>query len=256
VLFGAGVFAPAPVIERKGLPFGSRSTLPCLFSATTSSTVFGVVVFEGDGAGVLDVGVGAGIGVGAEYDHVVVSSEVSVSEGLVWLRAAVADAAPPLSVPPIVATTTGFPGGKLTSWQVVVAPEVLQPAPSPQIVVEPTLLNPDVVTVSSVLNATPPLFPIRIVSCAVSPLTEGLIVTFRFGGAPPPPPPLLLPPPLVPLEPAAGVTAFEAGDGAPLPAVVVAVTVKLYEVPFERPETVMGLAGPVAVAPPGEAVTV
>jgi hypothetical protein len=37
---------------------------------------------------------------------------------------------------------------------------------------------------------------------------------------------------------------------------LVAVTVNVYAVPFVSPGTVIGLAEPVAVSPPGEAVTV
>ena len=54
----------------------------------------------------------------------------------------------------------------------------------------------------------------------------------------------------------AGVTAFEAADGAPVPTKFVAVTVKVYDVPFVRPVTVSGLALPVTVFPPGFDVTV
>ena len=53
-----------------------------------------------------------------------------------------------------------------------------------------------------------------------------------------------------------GVTAFEAADAAPVPAELVAVTVKVYDVPFVRPVTVIGLALPVAVLPPGFEVAV
>lgn len=55
---------------------------------------------------------------------------------------------------------------------------------------------------------------------------------------------------------ALGVTAVEAVDAEPEPAVFLAVTVNVYAVPFVRPVTVSGLAAPVAVAPPGLAVTV
>jgi len=53
-----------------------------------------------------------------------------------------------------------------------------------------------------------------------------------------------------------GVTAFDAADGAPVPTEFVAVTVKVYDVPFVRPVTVSGLALPVSVFPPGFEVTV
>lgn len=45
-------------------------------------------------------------------------------------------------------------------------------------------------------------------------------------------------------------------EDAPVPALFVAVTVKLYVTPFVRPETVMGEPVPVAVKPPGDDVTV
>ena len=53
-----------------------------------------------------------------------------------------------------------------------------------------------------------------------------------------------------------GVTAAEAAEAAPVPARLVAVTVKVYGVPLVRPVTTNGLATPLAVAPPGLAVTV
>ena len=53
-----------------------------------------------------------------------------------------------------------------------------------------------------------------------------------------------------------GVTAEDAVDAAPVPAALVAVTVKVYGVPLVRPVTTNGLATPLAVAPPGLAVTV
>ena len=56
--------------------------------------------------------------------------------------------------------------------------------------------------------------------------------------------------------PTAGVTALEAEEAALSPALFVAFTVKVYAVPLVRPVTVIGLAEPVAVMPPGEAVTV
>ena len=53
-----------------------------------------------------------------------------------------------------------------------------------------------------------------------------------------------------------GVTAFDAALAAPVPMAFVAVTVKVYAVPLVRPVTVSGDTAPVAVAPPGLAVTV
>jgi hypothetical protein len=53
-----------------------------------------------------------------------------------------------------------------------------------------------------------------------------------------------------------GVTPFEVVDGLEVATPLVAVTVKVYSVPLDNPVTVIGLCDPVAVAPPGEAVTV
>jgi hypothetical protein len=50
---------------------------------------------------------------------------------------------------------------------------------------------------------------------------------------------------------ATGVTLFDAAEGGPAPNAFVAVTVKVYEVPFARPVTVSDGPGPVAVNPPG-----
>ena len=55
---------------------------------------------------------------------------------------------------------------------------------------------------------------------------------------------------------ALGVTEFDAADAAPVPALFVAVTVKVYAVPLVNPVTVMGLDVPVPVNPPGLEVTV
>lgn len=55
---------------------------------------------------------------------------------------------------------------------------------------------------------------------------------------------------------ALGVTAVDAVEAVPTPAEFRAVTVKVYAVPFVRPVTLIGLVAPVAVAPPGLAVTV
>jgi len=54
----------------------------------------------------------------------------------------------------------------------------------------------------------------------------------------------------------AGVTAFDALDAGPAPAAFVAVTVKVYSVPFERPVTVTVVVLDVAETLPGEEVTV
>jgi len=53
---------------------------------------------------------------------------------------------------------------------------------------------------------------------------------------------------------AAGVTAAEAADADPVPAELIAATVKVYAVPLVRPVTTMGEPAPVAVIPPGLAV--
>jgi len=52
------------------------------------------------------------------------------------------------------------------------------------------------------------------------------------------------------------MTEFDAAEGRPVPALFVAVTVKVYAVPLASPVTVIGDAGPVAVTPPGDEVTV
>jgi len=52
------------------------------------------------------------------------------------------------------------------------------------------------------------------------------------------------------------VAELEEDEAAEVPAELVAVTVKVYEVLADKPETVIGLDAPVFVAPPGEAVTV
>jgi len=54
----------------------------------------------------------------------------------------------------------------------------------------------------------------------------------------------------------AGVTLFDGADAGPAPTALVAVTVKVYAVPLARPPTVIGEAGPVALMPPGDDVTV
>jgi hypothetical protein len=48
---------------------------------------------------------------------------------------------------------------------------------------------------------------------------------------------------------------LDAADAADVPLALVAVTVNVYAVPFERPVTVIGLA-PVPVNPPGDEVAV
>jgi hypothetical protein len=53
-----------------------------------------------------------------------------------------------------------------------------------------------------------------------------------------------------------GVTELEVVDAPEVPMAFVAVMVKVYEVPFVSPDTTIGLCDPVAVAPPGDAVTV
>ena len=72
-------------------------------------------------------------------------------------------------------------------------------------------------------------------------------------------PPLDDPPlTLMPLETtgADGVIEFEAELADPVPLELVAVTVKVYAVPFVRPVTVMGDEAPLAVMPLGLEVTV
>ena len=54
----------------------------------------------------------------------------------------------------------------------------------------------------------------------------------------------------------AGVTADEDALEALVPTLFVAVTVKVYAVPFVNPVTTNGLPAPVAVAPLGDAVAV
>jgi hypothetical protein len=55
---------------------------------------------------------------------------------------------------------------------------------------------------------------------------------------------------------AIGVTLFDALEAEPVPAELVAVTLKLYAVPLVRPATAKGEATPLAVKPPGLEVTV
>jgi hypothetical protein len=54
----------------------------------------------------------------------------------------------------------------------------------------------------------------------------------------------------------AGTTAFDAPEEAPVPAALVAVTVKVYEVPLVRPVTVQVVPLVAHVRPPGLDVTV
>jgi hypothetical protein len=54
----------------------------------------------------------------------------------------------------------------------------------------------------------------------------------------------------------AGTTELLVADGVPVPTALVAVTVKVYVVPFTRPVTVIGEEPPVAVKPPVFEVTV
>jgi hypothetical protein len=53
-----------------------------------------------------------------------------------------------------------------------------------------------------------------------------------------------------------GVTPFDAEEAAPVPTLLVAVTVNVYVVPLVNPVTVIGLDEPVPVIPPGLDVTV
>ena len=53
-----------------------------------------------------------------------------------------------------------------------------------------------------------------------------------------------------------GVTEFEAELATPVPIAFVAVTEKVYAFPLVRPVTVIGLAVPVLVKPPGTEVVV
>ena len=53
-----------------------------------------------------------------------------------------------------------------------------------------------------------------------------------------------------------GVTELLAADAEPVPTALVAVTVKVYAVPFVKPVTVIGEAEPVPVILPGVEVTV
>ena len=54
----------------------------------------------------------------------------------------------------------------------------------------------------------------------------------------------------------AGVIEFEADEAGPVPAEFVAVTVKVYAVPFVSPVTAIGELLPEEVIPPGDEVTV
>jgi len=54
----------------------------------------------------------------------------------------------------------------------------------------------------------------------------------------------------------AGVTEFDGADSRLLPTELVAWAVNLYDAPFDRPATMIGLDVPEAEAPPGDAVTV
>ena len=71
---------------------------------------------------------------------------------------------------------------------------------------------------------------------------------------------LAFPPAAVPIVGATGspvgVTGFDAADGSPVPAMLLAVTVKVYVLPLVSPVTVIGLAVDVAVFPSGLEVTV
>jgi hypothetical protein len=54
----------------------------------------------------------------------------------------------------------------------------------------------------------------------------------------------------------AGTTLLDAVDATLVPTAFVAVTVNVYTVPLANPLTMIGLAAPVAVMPPGADVTV
>ncbi|MNU98234.1 hypothetical protein D3C71_883390 [compost metagenome] len=54
----------------------------------------------------------------------------------------------------------------------------------------------------------------------------------------------------------AGITLLDAADASPVPAALLAVMVKVYATPLVKPVTVTGEPAPVAVTPPGLAVTV
>jgi hypothetical protein len=54
----------------------------------------------------------------------------------------------------------------------------------------------------------------------------------------------------------AGVIELEAAEAAPVPTLFVAVTVKVYAVPFVKPTTTIGDVVSAPVKPPGEEVTV
>jgi len=56
--------------------------------------------------------------------------------------------------------------------------------------------------------------------------------------------------------PVEGVMAFEADEALPVPLALIAWTEKVYVVPLLRPATLIGLPVPLAVDPPGLAVTV
>jgi len=55
---------------------------------------------------------------------------------------------------------------------------------------------------------------------------------------------------------AKGVTPLETDDGIPVPKELVAVTVKVYTIPFVSPVIITGLDVPIDVTPPGDPVTV
>jgi hypothetical protein len=54
----------------------------------------------------------------------------------------------------------------------------------------------------------------------------------------------------------AGMTVFDGTDANPIPSRLLAITVNVYDVPFVSPLTVIGLAVPVALTPPGCDTTV
>jgi hypothetical protein len=69
-----------------------------------------------------------------------------------------------------------------------------------------------------------------------------------------------LPPTAVPIvgapATAPGIILLDAAEAGLIPIALVAVTVNVYTVPFVNPGTMIGLAAPVAVMPPGLDVTV
>jgi hypothetical protein len=98
-----------------------------------------------------------------------------------------------------------------------------------------------------------------LVAVTVNDAVPPLAIVWLFGSmlmvttAPPPPPPPPLPP--APAD-AAGNTRVEDNEPPPVPTEFVAATRNRYPTPFVSPLIVIGLEAPVAVPPPGNAVTV